>query len=152
MAWVFLQVNKGEGGFVEMCQRASLMIDSSRLCGDDWVLQLDNAAVHYVHLAFYFQENNLTLLDHPGCSPDSNPNENIWGWMVREVYENEHRFQTVDGLREAIFTNLSKCLLETLASSMPNQIFEVLNKNGVLFGRFHICFEDVTVFFIVLWS
>uniref|UniRef100_A0A672ZD42 Uncharacterized protein n=1 Tax=Sphaeramia orbicularis TaxID=375764 RepID=A0A672ZD42_9TELE len=42
-------------------------------------------------------------------------------------------FQTVDALREAIFTtwsNVPTSLLETLASSMPKQIFEVISKNG----------------------
>ncbi|CAB1445847.1 unnamed protein product [Pleuronectes platessa] len=37
-------------------------------------------------------------------SPDLNPIENIWGWMAREVYKNGLQFQTVDALREAIFT------------------------------------------------
>uniref|UniRef100_A0A3Q0SU03 Tc1-like transposase DDE domain-containing protein n=1 Tax=Amphilophus citrinellus TaxID=61819 RepID=A0A3Q0SU03_AMPCI len=65
------------------------------------------------------QKNNITLLDHPACSPDLNPIENIWGWMAREVYKNGHQFQTVDALREAIFntwSNVPTSLLETLAS------------------------------------
>ena len=81
----------------------------------------------------FFQRNNVTLLDHPACSPDLNPIENIWGWMAREVYKNGHQFQTVDALREAIFTtwsNVPTSLLETLASSMPKRIFEAINKNG----------------------
>uniref|UniRef100_A0A8C1KTG9 Transposase Tc1-like domain-containing protein n=1 Tax=Cyprinus carpio TaxID=7962 RepID=A0A8C1KTG9_CYPCA len=46
--------------------------------------------------------------------------QNIWGWM------------TVDALREAIFTtwsNVPTSLLETVASSMPKRVFEVINKN-----------------------
>uniref|UniRef100_A0A3B4ZMR7 Tc1-like transposase DDE domain-containing protein n=1 Tax=Stegastes partitus TaxID=144197 RepID=A0A3B4ZMR7_9TELE len=49
--------------------------------------------------------------------------------MAREVYKNGHQFQTVDALREAIFTtwsNIPMSLLESLASSMPKQIFEVI--------------------------
>uniref|UniRef100_A0A3B3WNJ7 Tc1-like transposase DDE domain-containing protein n=1 Tax=Poecilia mexicana TaxID=48701 RepID=A0A3B3WNJ7_9TELE len=56
----------------------------------------------------FFQENNITLLDHPACSLDLNPIENIWGWMWMP------------------FVNL----LETLASSMPKRLFEVIKKNG----------------------
>ncbi|KAI4871654.1 hypothetical protein NFI96_019893 [Prochilodus magdalenae] len=44
-----LQVVQGRqaaAGFVEMLQRASLMTEGPRLCGSDWVFQLDNAAVH----------------------------------------------------------------------------------------------------------
>uniref|UniRef100_A0A3P8SZ41 Tc1-like transposase DDE domain-containing protein n=1 Tax=Amphiprion percula TaxID=161767 RepID=A0A3P8SZ41_AMPPE len=78
-------------------------------------------------------QNNITLLGHPACSPDLNPIENIWGWMAREVYKNGHQFQTVDALCETIFTtwsNVPTSLLETLASSIPKRIFEVINKNG----------------------
>lgn len=132
-----LQVVQGRqtaAGYVEMLQRASLMTEGPRLCGDDWVFQQDNAAIHNARLTKeFFQENNITLLDHPACSPDLNPIENIWGWMAREVYKNGHQFQTVDALREAIFTtwsNIPTSLLETLASSMPTRIFEVINNNG----------------------
>uniref|UniRef100_A0A3Q2G3V1 Tc1-like transposase DDE domain-containing protein n=1 Tax=Cyprinodon variegatus TaxID=28743 RepID=A0A3Q2G3V1_CYPVA len=78
-------------------------------------------------------KNKISLLDHPACSPDLNPIENIWGRMAREVYKNGHQFQTVDALREAIFntwSNVPTSLLEKLASSMPKRLFEVINKNG----------------------
>uniref|UniRef100_A0A3Q2CQZ7 Tc1-like transposase DDE domain-containing protein n=1 Tax=Cyprinodon variegatus TaxID=28743 RepID=A0A3Q2CQZ7_CYPVA len=105
-----------------------------RLCGNDWVFQRDNAAVHNARLTKeFFQENNITLLDHPACSTDLNPIENSWGWRAREVYKNGHQFQTVDALREAIlntWSNVPTSLLETLASSMPKRLFEVINKNG----------------------
>uniref|UniRef100_A0A3P9MYL3 Tc1-like transposase DDE domain-containing protein n=1 Tax=Poecilia reticulata TaxID=8081 RepID=A0A3P9MYL3_POERE len=130
-----------------MLQRASLMTEGPRLCGNDWVFQQDNAAVHNARLTKeFFQENNIALLDHPACSPDLNPIENIWGWMAREVYKNGHQFQTVDAFREAIFntwSNVPTSLLETLASSMPKQLFEVINKNG---GATHyrvLCFDTL---------
>ncbi|KAG1693503.1 Glutamate receptor ionotropic, kainate 2 [Nymphon striatum] len=51
--------------------------------------------------------------------------------MVREVYKNQHQFQTVDALRETIFTKWSSSdLLGTLSSSMPERIFEVINEGG----------------------
>uniref|UniRef100_A0A3B3YE53 Tc1-like transposase DDE domain-containing protein n=1 Tax=Poecilia mexicana TaxID=48701 RepID=A0A3B3YE53_9TELE len=91
-----LQVVQGRqtaAGYVEMLQRASLMTEGPRLCGNDWVFQQDNAAVHNARLTKeFFQENNITLLDHPACSPDLYPIENIWGWMAREVYKNRHQF------------------------------------------------------------
>ena len=97
-------------------QRASLMTEGPPLCGNDWVFQQDNAAVHNAHWTKeFFQRNNITLLGHHACSPDLNPIENIWGWMVREVYKNGHQFQTVDALREAILTfrrNVPTSLLE----------------------------------------
>ncbi|CAJ1053035.1 unnamed protein product [Xyrichtys novacula] len=132
-----LQVVQGRqtaAGYGEMLQRASLMTDNPRLCGNDWVFQQDNATVHNAHpTKNSFHENSVTLLDPPACSPDLNPIENIWGWMAREIYKNGHQFQTVDALREAIFTtwsNIPASLLETLASSMPKRIFEEINNNG----------------------
>ena len=47
-----LQVVQGhqtEAGYVEMLQRASLMTEGPRLCGD-WVFQQDNAVLHNAHL------------------------------------------------------------------------------------------------------
>uniref|UniRef100_A0A3B4XWE3 Tc1-like transposase DDE domain-containing protein n=1 Tax=Seriola lalandi dorsalis TaxID=1841481 RepID=A0A3B4XWE3_SERLL len=85
-----LQVVQGRqtaAGYVEMLQRATFMTEGPRLCGNDWVFQQDNATIHSARLTKnFFQENNITLLDHPVCSPDLNPIENIWGWMAREVY------------------------------------------------------------------
>uniref|UniRef100_A0A3B3S1M2 Transposase Tc1-like domain-containing protein n=1 Tax=Paramormyrops kingsleyae TaxID=1676925 RepID=A0A3B3S1M2_9TELE len=121
-------------GYVQMLQRASLMTEGPRLCGNDWVFRQDNATVQNARRTRdFFQENNITLLAHLACSPDLNPIENLWGWMAREVYKNGQQFQTVDAFRAAVFTtwrNVPTHLMETLASSMPQQIFEVINNNG----------------------
>uniref|UniRef100_A0A3P9PTX8 Tc1-like transposase DDE domain-containing protein n=1 Tax=Poecilia reticulata TaxID=8081 RepID=A0A3P9PTX8_POERE len=70
-----LQVVQGHqtaAGYVEMLQRASLMTEGPRLCGNDWVFQQDNAAVHYAYLTMEFlQENNIALLDHPKCDKNA---------------------------------------------------------------------------------
>ncbi len=69
-----LQVVHGRqtaAGYVDMLQRASLLTEGPHLCGNDWVFQQDNAAVHNARLMKdLFQENNVILLDHPACSPD----------------------------------------------------------------------------------
>ena len=48
-----------------------------------------------------FQENSVALMDHPACSPDLNPIEEVWRWMVREVFKKWRQFETLDALREA---------------------------------------------------
>ncbi|MCJ8742374.1 hypothetical protein PDJAM_G00081310 [Pangasius djambal] len=89
-------------------RRLAMWTVGPRLCGNDWIFQQDNAAVHNACLTKdFFQDNNVALLDHPACSPDLNPLENVWGWMAREVYKNGRQIQTVDALREAIFTTWS---------------------------------------------
>uniref|UniRef100_A0A669D7Y0 Tc1-like transposase DDE domain-containing protein n=1 Tax=Oreochromis niloticus TaxID=8128 RepID=A0A669D7Y0_ORENI len=92
-------------GYVQMLQRASLMTGGRRLCGNNWVFQQDNAKVHNAgRTRDFFQENNITLLDHPACSPDLNPVENLWGWMAREDYKHGQQIQTGDALRAAVCT------------------------------------------------
>uniref|UniRef100_A0A3Q0RK78 Tc1-like transposase DDE domain-containing protein n=1 Tax=Amphilophus citrinellus TaxID=61819 RepID=A0A3Q0RK78_AMPCI len=75
---------QGETPEEEMLEVTTVELHSGpHLCGNDWVFQQDNAAVHNARLAKdFFQENNITLLDHPAWSPDLNPIENIWGWIV----------------------------------------------------------------------
>ncbi|KAL0162070.1 hypothetical protein M9458_041466, partial [Cirrhinus mrigala] len=87
--------------YVDMLQQASLLTEGPRPCCNDWAFQQDNAAVYDAHLT---KENNIALLDHPACSPDLNPIENVWGWMAREVYKIICQFQTVDALQAAIFS------------------------------------------------
>ncbi|XP_054613070.1 Kv channel-interacting protein 2-like isoform X4 [Dunckerocampus dactyliophorus] len=110
-------------GYVDLLQGASLMAEGPHPCGNDWVFQQDNAAVHNACLKKeFFQRNSLTVLDHPACSPDLNPIANICGRISREVeIKKWNQLQTVDALREAIFTTWSTIptsLLQTLASSM----------------------------------
>uniref|UniRef100_A0A3Q2W2Q7 Tc1-like transposase DDE domain-containing protein n=1 Tax=Haplochromis burtoni TaxID=8153 RepID=A0A3Q2W2Q7_HAPBU len=96
MAWgFFLQWKNGGAG----------VSNGHRLCGNNWVFQQDNALVHNARRTRdYFQENNITILDHPASSPDLNPVENLWGWMARKVYKKGQQFLTVNALCVALFT------------------------------------------------
>uniref|UniRef100_A0A3P9CQ82 Tc1-like transposase DDE domain-containing protein n=1 Tax=Maylandia zebra TaxID=106582 RepID=A0A3P9CQ82_9CICH len=54
--------------YVQMLQRALLMTEGPRLCGNDWVFQQDNATVHNARRTReFFQENSLfwTILHVP---------------------------------------------------------------------------------------
>ena len=102
-----LQVVQGRrtaAGYVSMLQKASLMTEGHRLCGDGWLFQQDNAAIHAARRTLTFlQENGVHLLGHPACSPDLNPIEDVWEWMARDVYLNGKQYSTKNELREAIF-------------------------------------------------
>lgn len=57
-----VQGHQAAAGYVEMLQQAPLMTKDPRLCGDNWVFQQENAAVHNGRLTKdFFQEHNVTL-------------------------------------------------------------------------------------------
>lgn len=59
-------------------EESSCFTEEARLSGKEWIFQQDNAAIHTARRSkIFFQANNIRLLDHPPCSPDLNPIENI---------------------------------------------------------------------------
>ncbi|KAF2362922.1 Transposase Tc1-like [Trinorchestia longiramus] len=120
--------------YVTMLERASILTECPRMCGENWIFQQDNAAIHNArHSKQFFDVNNIQLLNHPPCSPDLNPIENLWRWMFREVYKNELQFETKEGLRKAVFDTWGKVpvdLVQKLVTSMPKRIVQLINNNG----------------------
>ncbi|KAF2346462.1 hypothetical protein FHG87_022782 [Trinorchestia longiramus] len=71
-----------------MLERASIFTECRSMCEENRIFQHDNASVHNArHSKQFFDVNNIQLLNHPPCSPDLNPIENLWGWMAKEVYK-----------------------------------------------------------------
>lgn len=104
---------------------------------EDSIFQQDNAAIHVSKESLkWFEEHNISLMKWPACSPDLNPVENLWGHMSRKIYAQKaqgHLFKTTLELKLAIkeaWEDLDRTLLQNLVDSMPNRIFEVVNKNG----------------------
>ena len=63
-----------------MLNDISLAKEGRRLCGEEWIFQQDNAAIHHASITKkYLLEQKIRLLDHPACSPDLNPIENFVG-------------------------------------------------------------------------
>lgn len=53
-------------GYVQTLQRATIMTEGPRLCGNSWVFQQDNAAVHNARMAKdFFRENSTTARTSP---------------------------------------------------------------------------------------
>ena len=56
-----------------MLNNSSLALEWRRLCGEEWMFQLDNAAIHNTSITKkYLLEQKIRLLDHPSCYPDLN--------------------------------------------------------------------------------
>ena len=61
-----------------MLNDLSLTQEGHRLCREEWIFQQDNAAIHNESITKkYLFEQKMRLLDHPECSPDLNPIENL---------------------------------------------------------------------------
>ena len=64
--------------YVKMLNDLSLAQEGHHLCGEEWIFQQDNAAIHNASITKkYLLEQRIRLLDHPACSPDINPIENL---------------------------------------------------------------------------
>jgi hypothetical protein len=62
-----------------------------------------------------------------------NPIENIWGHLVRTIYAENKQYQTPAELKQAIWAawnGLSLQIFQNHVNSMPNRIFQVINRNG----------------------
>lgn len=81
----------------------ALVDHAEELMGPDFIFQHDNASIHTSRATKTFlQDRNFDVLDWPTCSPDLNPIENLWGWLVRRVYANGKQFDRVSELQSAI--------------------------------------------------
>ena len=68
---------------MKMLNDLSLAQERHRLCGEEWIFQQDNAAIHIASITKkYPLEQKIRLLDYPACSPDFNPIENLWLLIV----------------------------------------------------------------------
>lgn len=81
----------------------SLIPTADALLGEDWVFQRDNAAVpSSTHTKTFLEANDVHVLDWPAKSPDINIIENVWGLMVRRVYDKGSQCNNITDLQDGI--------------------------------------------------
>lgn len=99
-----------------------------------FTFQQDNAAIHTSkETKQWMKDHKIDLLDWPARSPDLNPVENLWGIMVRRIYAEGRQYAAVNELKSAIseaWGNIENTVLQNLVNSMPNRMFQVINRNG----------------------
>ena len=77
------------------------------------------------------------MLEWPSRSPDLNPIDKLWGYLVRKVYKDFRKYDDVESLTEAIglaWDTIDTPYLKRLVLSMPRRCTEVIEKGG---GRTH---------------
>lgn len=81
----------------------------------------------------WFTDHNINVLPWAARSPDMNPVENIWGYMVKQIYSYEFRPRNRQELLDAItneWQNLENYDFGNLVASMPRRLDALLDANG----------------------
>ena len=80
-----------------------LFPNASNLTHGNFILMQDNAPPHRSRsTSNWLTVNRVEKFDWPPYSPDLNPIENLWGWLVRKVYANGRQFDSVDEIKREI--------------------------------------------------
>jgi transposase len=126
---------KGKADVYQQVLQQHLLPFIGRLGGGNWTFQQDGATVHTAATTMqWFERNKITVLPWPSLSPDLNPIENLWGILVRIVYDNGRRqFNSSQELRAALldaWNQIELSTLENLSNSMPQRMFAVIRGGG----------------------
>lgn len=131
IAWITTRMSAQD--YVSLLD-VSLVDHAEDLMGSEMIFQQDNASIHTARLTRdFFEERNIDVLDWPACSPDLNPIENLWGWLVRQVYAGGKQYDNILDLKNAIrdgWNAIPKRLLETLVLSMKDRLVDVIARGG----------------------
>ena len=99
----------------------------------DWWLLYDNDPRHKAQVTIQWLSDNLVRrrIDFPPYSPDLNPIENLWAYLVPRV--DKYNAQTEEQLKKAVqieWDKIPKDFLSNLANSMPQRCQEVIEHQG----------------------
>lgn len=99
-----------------------------------FIFQQDNASIHTSRETMdWLKQYGIEVLEWPACSPDLNPIENLWEYLVKVIYAENRQYQSVNELKTAILTawnNIPQEIIQNLINSMPNRIFQVIQCQG----------------------
>ena len=114
--------------------KSHLLPNAGFLAGENLKFQPGNAPVHMSNgTKLWFLVNSVETWKWPVKSPDFNPIKNIWGNLVKRVYENKRHFMSSVKLKTTTEDEWYKRepeLCQKLVSFMKNKIFEVIRRNG----------------------
>ena len=70
-------------------------------------------------------EQKIRLLDHPVCSPDLSPIEDLWGLIVAKVYERGWQYSAISELKNAILDVWEKIPSVQLQKQVDNTLSQI---------------------------
>jgi transposase len=50
----------------------------------------------------FLKENKIETVSWPAKSPDLNIIENVWGWMVKDIYFGKPAYKNIEELKKAV--------------------------------------------------
>lgn len=102
--------------------------------GENVYFQHDNSPVHRARTVQNFiEERGINVLPWASKSPDINPIENVWGQMVKTIYQEGFRPRNSQELRQRIieaWQQITPEYTDRLVSSIPRRLQNVINNNG----------------------
>jgi transposase len=81
----------------------------------------------------FLKENGIETVSWPSKSPDLSPIENVWGWMVKDIYFGKSAYKNVDELKQTVFDSWKRIpdeLIDKLIERMPNRMKNVIEMKG----------------------
>jgi transposase len=130
---IFVEGRQNSSSYIKLLQN-HLVPNGVLIGGPNRIFQQDNSSVHASEVVRnWFREHGIRILDWPSISPDLDPIENLWGILVRLVYPNGRKYNTVPELKRALLDawyQIESSVLKKLVESMHKRLIEVLKKNG----------------------
>lgn len=101
---------------------------------EELVFMQDGAGVHKsAYTMDFLERKGISVFEWPPYSPDLNPIENVWGWMVQIMYKDGKRYQNLTDLKNAIietWRDVPDELIKKLYSSMKNRMTDIAFSRG----------------------
>ena len=90
------------------------------------------ANTSYFSKKAFFNEYSISVMAWPSRSPDLNPIENLWGYLVRAVYPSGKQYFDVISLKKEILRQwslISEEYCKKLVASRHKRCLDVISKN-----------------------
>lgn len=112
--------------------KTTLLPSSKMIKNSNWMLLEDNDPKHTSKVAeAWRKKNNIDRIAWPSNSPDMNPIENVWNILKNRLGKlGSSNLTELEKNIKTEWSNLPQNLAETLVSSMPNRMKQVIERKG----------------------